>query len=182
MIYFIFLISILLHELGHIITGSLCGYKIKNFVFLPFGACIEFKEHKTQILKNIIIYFSGPMVNFFISYFFILYKIKFSTEIVYTNLILGIFNLLPINPLDGSKILKELLKKFLNNKKCNIISYKLSKFFLVIFSFLYSTFLVKIQNLSILIVLLYLWYIDFKEYKKLQTLLRAYNVIEKTNF
>ena len=184
MIYLIFLISILIHEFSHILVGIFFGYKVKNFKFLPFGAYIEFKEHykiKKQILKNCIIYLMGPISNFLISLIFVFYNFKYSEQIVYINFILGIFNLLPIIPLDGSKILREILINFFDNKRSNIYSYRVSKILLCLSTFIYSILIIKIKNISLFIVLLYLWYIDHKEEKKLNTVIKAYKIIEKTN-
>ncbi len=180
----IFSISIILHELAHIIVGFLFGYKIKNFKFLPFGTYIEFQEHvksNNQILKNIIIYLSGPIMNFFISYIFFMFKFNFSEEIIYSNLILGIFNLLPMNPLDGGKILKEIFKIFYDNKRSNLYSYKITKLFLCIFTFIYGILIIKFKNITLFLVLIYMWYIDIKEYKKLSSLIKIYDIIEKCN-
>ena len=46
-------------------------------------------------------------------FIFLLFPIEdeLKMKIVYTNLLLGIFNLIPIMPLDGGKILKEILVK-----------------------------------------------------------------------
>lgn len=185
MIFVIFLFSILIHELSHILIGLIFGYKLKNFRFIPFGAVIEFKElkkSKSEILKNLLIYFSGPLSNFIICYFAYITNYQISKDILYTNLILGIFNLLPLTPLDGGKILKELLKLVFSHKMSNIISYKITKFFLCLFTFLYSIFIIKLKNISLLIILVYLWYIDIIESKKIATLKKVYRLIEKSNF
>lgn len=185
MIYLIFVCSIFIHEISHIITGSILGYRVKKFCFLPFGAYIEFKEREKinhQIIKNILVFLAGPISNFFISYFSFTYEIRFKEEIFYTNLILGIFNLFPIIPLDGSKILKEIFKIFFDNQKSNIYLYRFSKLVLCLFTFFYSLFIVKIKNLSLVIIIVYLWYVDYKEEKMLKTTIRAYKVIEKSHF
>ena len=41
-IYFIFIISILLHEMAHMIVGVCLGLKIKKIMFNPLGMCLEF--------------------------------------------------------------------------------------------------------------------------------------------
>ena len=180
--FIIFFISIFLHECSHIIVGNLFGYKLDNFKILPFGMYIQFKENKKNryiVLKNIIIFLVGPITNFFISIVFMFVEIPYSYEIIYTNLILGIFNLLPLNPLDGSKILKEILKLMLGNKKGNIYSYLIMKTFLCIVTFMYSVLIIKIKNISFFIMILFFWYIDCKENRKLNTLIKAYDIIEK---
>ena len=185
MIYLIFLLSILLHELGHIAIGRIFGYKLKNIHFLPFGIYIEFKEKemiKKQSLINIVIYLFGPIVNFFICIIFLKVKTSISEIIIYMNLILGVFNLLPIHPLDGSKIIKEVLYILIGNKRGNIYSHNLSKCCLCIFTFINACFLVKFHNISIIFAILYLWYVNQKEEESLNKLLIAYNTIENHIF
>lgn len=184
MIYIIFIISILLHELGHIIIGLLFGFNLKKLKFIPFGAKIEFKEvYKTKnlIFKEMLIYFAGPFMNFLVCIIMFVKNSWFDTELFYTNLIIGIFNMLPLHPLDGGKIVKQFMKLFFNNKKSTIITYKITKVFLCIFTFLYSIFIIKIKNISLLIILIYLWYIDFLENRKIESLKKVYLLIEKSN-
>lgn len=185
MIYIIFLISMLLHELGHIIIGLILGFKLKNLRFIPFGAKIEFRELKKTkkiILKKILIYSAGPIMNLVSCYIVFFIDFEFNEEWFYTNLLIGIFNLLPITSLDGGKILKQIMKLFLNNKKSTIISYNITKVFLCIFTFLYALFIVKIKNISLLVILIYLWYIDFFENRKIETLKKVYSLIEKSDY
>lgn len=183
MLIFIFIISIIIHECIHILAGVICGYKLKNFKFVPFGTAIEFEDNSyNNAIKNIFIYIVGPLSNFFISYLIYITNIKFKEEIFYTNLILGIFNLLPLNPLDGGKILAEILKLIFNNKEANMYSYIINKVFLCFFTFLYSILIIKIKNISLVFLLAYLWYLDLKEYKRIVILKRVYSLIEKSNF
>lgn len=185
MIFVVFVFSILIHEITHIIVGGLFGYKLKKFRFVPFGTVIEFKETpkiNKSIIKNLIVYISGPLSNFLICFFVYNSKISIAKDIFFTNFLLGIFNLFPITPLDGSKIIKELLKIFLDYKNSNIITYQITKIFLCLFSFLYAIFIVKFKNISLLIILVYLWYIDILENRRITLLKKVYNLVEKSNF
>lgn len=71
--------------------------------------------------KKIAIAFAGPLVNMFIAIiaFFMPKNILIQKELlVYANLLLAIFNLLPIYPLDGGRILKEIITIKRRKKKC----------------------------------------------------------------
>lgn len=181
-IYFIFFISILLHEMVHMIVGVCLGLKIKKITFNPLGVCLEFigyrKNKKT--IKKIIINLSGPLFNFIfaiiISYLNIEYKLKI--DLFYTNLLLGIFNLLPIIPLDGGKILKEILSIKFGYKNANIYSMNISKILLIFISLSYSILIFKIKNVFLFFIIIYLWYLQIIEEKKLRTLIRVYNIID----
>lgn len=181
-IYFIFLISILLHEMAHMIVGVCLGLKIKKIMFNPLGVCLEFigyRENKKTI-KKIIINLSGPLFNFIfaiiISHLNIEYKLKI--DLFYTNLLLGIFNLLPIIPLDGGKILKEILSIKFGYKNANIYSMNISKILLIFISLSYSILIFKIKNVFLFFIIIYLWYLQIIEEKKLRTLIRVYNIID----
>ena len=181
-IYFIFLISILLHEIAHMIVGVCLGLKIKKIMFNPLGMCLEFigyRENKKTI-KKIIINLSGPLFNFIfaiiISHLNIEYKLKI--DLFYTNLLLGIFNLLPIIPLDGGKVLKEILSIKFGYKNANIYSMNISKILLIFISLSYSILIFKIKNIFLFFIIVYLWYLQIIEEKKLRTLIRVYNIID----
>ena len=118
-IYALVMIFALIHELAHLVTGMLMGLKPETLKIMPLGFCIEFKTNiedynkkilKSNILsiKKIIIAIAGPFVNIIIVLFGILYNID--TNIIYANLLLFLFNMLPIYPLDGGRILKNILK------------------------------------------------------------------------
>ena len=89
--------------------------------------------------------------------------------------------MLPILPLDGGKIFKEILNYFFGYKKSNIIVLNISKVFLILFSLLYSILIFKVKNIFIFFVIVYLWYLYYVEEKKLATVIKVYNILEKVN-
>ena len=182
MIYIIFLISILLHEFSHIIVAMCFGYKLVKFRFLVFGAVVEFKEHKKQkneIIKNLLIYFSGPFMNFIIC--LISYKSDFNLkiEIFYTNLILGIFNLLPINPLDGGRIIKGVLHIFFGKNKAEKYVNYISFASLIFITFVASIMIYKVENIAIFLIVVVLWLIFINEDRIYRRKIKIYNLQEK---
>ena len=57
-------IFILLHELGHAITGVILGLKIKKININVLGLSIEFENYgKERINNKIIIDMAGPVIN-----------------------------------------------------------------------------------------------------------------------
>jgi len=58
---------------------------------------------------EIIVSLSGPLSNFLLAFIFSRFPYFITYVLTYTNLYLGIFNLFPLPPLDGSKILLNLL-------------------------------------------------------------------------
>ena len=92
---------------------------------------------------------------------------------------LGIFNLFPILPLDGGNILKELLKIKYKNLKANKISLFISKTCLAGLIFTYSIVIIKVKNISILALIIYLIYLNFIEERKIKLLERTYRILNK---
>lgn len=132
--------------------------------------------------KKIITYLAGPILNFAMSAIFMVLPIDedLKIKIVYTNLLLGIFNLIPIIPLDGGKILKEILVKMIGNKDATIFMNRLTQVILVAFTLIYSVWILKLKNFAIFLLILYLWYLKYLEDRKVHTLLKAYEIIEKS--
>lgn len=127
---------VIIHELGHFFFFKIFKINVIKIVIYPFGGItiVDKKIHE-RIYKTIICSLGGLIFQgllFFIFLFFIKYNVisldTFSLFKTY-NFTLFIFNLLPIIPLDGSKIYFALLTKCL--------SYKLSYYLMFISNFIF---------------------------------------------
>ena len=122
-IYMLFMILALIHECGHLVCGVCLGLKPSNIKITPVGFQILFEnyiqDYNTKIqkgnevcIKKIAIAIAGPLINLFIAIiaFFMPQNIAVPKEnLIYANIILAIFNLLPIYPLDGGRLVKEIV-------------------------------------------------------------------------
>ena len=185
-LYLLFIVFITIHEIMHALVGIICGFKPASMEIMPFGLSLTFYSFSSaNAKKKIITYLAGPISNIILAIIFIGVSNKYNTndEIIvysiYTNILLGIFNLLPILPLDGGKILKEILKKIYGNKKSYSLISFIGKVTLAILKLFYSIFILKFKNIGVVVILMYLWYLKIKEDKKINRLIKLYDCIEK---
>ncbi len=181
-LYAMIMIFAIIHELGHLLAGLLMGMKPEKLEIMPFGVSISFKinvnEYNKKIkkgnlleIKKIIVALAGPITNFIlilITYNLNLDLIK-SMMIIYTNFLIMIFNLLPIYPLDGGRVLKEILHIIFGKRKSEKHINAISKIMVIVITAISSILILYIQNISIFLIDMYLWYLVIKEdlkYKK----------------
>ena len=152
--FLLFNIIIIIHELGHIIMAKILKWKIEKIVILPFGALTIFNEKiNRKIIEELLIAISGPIMQ---TILFFTTDSKFTTY----NIIILILNLIPILPLDGSKILNLILNKFLSFRNSYIISIYISFVCIIIFAIY---FLINF-NLVIMCALTFTLIKTIKEY------------------
>ena len=111
---FFYVLVVTLHEYGHFLVARHYGYKIDALIFSLSGAGITtnstFKEK-----HDIIISLSGPLVNLIFIILTICTWWIFPLSYLYTydflicNIVVMLFNLTPIFPLDGGRILMSIL-------------------------------------------------------------------------
>ena len=139
--YIIFMTIIIIHELGHILASIFLKWKIKEIIILPLGCLIKFNDLINKPLKE----------EFIISIMGIIFQLLFTYKInpLYNNIII-LFNLLPIYPLDGSKILNILLNKISNFKTSYIMTFHLSYIIIIL---LLIFLIIKKDLISIIILI-----------------------------
>ncbi len=181
-IYLMFLFFVLIHEISHLIVGLMMGGKAEKMYITPLGVSLEIYSYgKNSSLTKIIFYFSGPLINLILAFIFFYLEINmnFKEQLIYTNLAICFFNLLPILPLDGGKILKEIFTIIFKSEISNYIMIIFSKIFLGIISLAYSILIIKVKNIYILILLIYLWYLFSIEERKYFILKKTRDEIKK---
>lgn len=145
-----------MHELGHITMGILLNWKIEKVVICPFGGMTYFNELQNRKIKEeFLIAIAGPIYQ--IIFYLLLIILKFDNPLLESiNTFLLIFNLLPIYPLDGSKIVLLILQKFISFYKSYIILILISVITLLSLIFIYHSFLYIILYIFLLIQIYFL--------------------------
>ena len=113
--YAVIFLSMLLHELSHIAAARLYGIKTDLFSASAIGFSAAIQIGSCSKKELIFIYSAGPAFNLLV-YFaaLILDNILLGDQspiglVSTSNLLLGLFNLLPVLPLDGGRLMLELL-------------------------------------------------------------------------
>ena len=156
------LFSSLLHESGHLASMYLLKVKPEKIIFSATGLKIERRAVNISSFKNeIIIALSGVFVNFILSFvsfvLYFLFGIHKLFLFALVNIVIGLFNLLPLESLDGANVLCFILTRRLGDEKAQKTVMTTSIFTsLFITVFIILTFCLKIVNPSLIIVLLYL--------------------------
>ena len=128
------LFIVLFHEIGHIFITILLGYNIKSIEIFPFGGMSKIdKPLNTPIIHDLLIAVFGVVFQLMLSLFGIIANIDYTFLKINQSIML--FNLLPIIPLDGSKILFEIYCLFFSFRKSLNLYYLSSLAFLGIFLF-----------------------------------------------
>lgn len=169
----------LIHELAHMLTGILLKLKPKTLEIQPFGIGIIFESFENTEKNKIIIAMAGPLINILIALFFSSIDVNVKDIIINCNIILAIFNLLPIYPLDGGRILKALIKMKSTGEIAEKIINKISNILMILITVLSSVLILIYHNIGLVLIVAYLWIIVIKENNKYILKKRIYTIINK---
>lgn len=195
-IYSILMFFALIHELGHLVFGLFLGFKPEKMTILPYGLKISFKTknidfnkklQKGNILsiKKIILALGGPIINIICIIITLIINERIYIEknlyenIIYANLLIAIFNMLPIYPLDGGRVVKEITHIFLGLRNSYKYTQLISEIILYIITVLSSVLILYYKNIAIFVILVYLWFIVYKNKKEIASKEKIYKSIEK---
>lgn len=192
-IYAILMLFAFIHELGHLLAGILLGMKPDKLEIMPLGISISFrvlpKDYNYKVkfgnifeVKKIIVALAGPLTNFIIVVLALNLNLEIVSNmiIIYCNLLLMIFNLLPIYPLDGGRILNSVLYILFGKIKSEQMINNISFAVLMLITISSSIIVYAFKNISIFLIVIFLWVIYLKEDLIYRRRKKIYKLVEKT--
>ena len=146
-----------LHETGHLLAMKIKGEKAAAITFYGGGIKISRERQSSSIL----VILGGVIVNFALAALFLFIKNQYMNIFGAINLIIGLFNLLPVSCLDGKQLLDLILLKILPPQKAIFCSHTLEIVNRVIaFIAVIALLLLNAVNFSAVIVFVYVFAVD----------------------
>lgn len=172
-----------IHELGHMTAGILLKLKPKSLNLMPVGISITFETYgykKIIEIKKILIAASGPLTNLLICVIvaFLHINEQIKELIIYSNILIAIFNLIPLYPLDGGRILKGIIRLKYKEIEADGMVNNISNMIMIGLTAISSIAILYLKNIAILFVIIYLWLIIIKENKRYNMKKKVYEACQ----
>lgn len=103
------LAAAVVHEGGHYLVLRLLGGRVTMLHLTLFGAEMETDNHHVSYGGEVLAALAGPGANLFCASLLAALGDGIQPELVGANVTLGLFNLLPVRPLDGGRALYQLI-------------------------------------------------------------------------
>ncbi len=119
------LLAAILHELGHIAAALLSKARLTKLDITPFGLRMSCCDEQLSTARAVLVSSGGIIANL-LTFFAAIALYGLTTQehlqiFAYAGLIIGLLNLIPIEPLDGGRIFSLLLHRKLNSRTADRI-------------------------------------------------------------
>jgi len=136
-------VSVLLHELGHSTVAMSYKIGVRSITLLIFGGISQIEAEPPSATAQFWISIAGPAVSFALAGLFFLLQTVFKNVapllalgkyLVYINIVLGLFNLIPGFPLDGGGVFRAVVWGITHNlRRATLTAANLGRFIAYVF-------------------------------------------------
>lgn len=141
---------VLLHEFGHILAARRYGVRTPEVVLLPIGGVARMERMPETPRQEIVVALAGPAVNLVIAAVLVVAlgglpsfaaTLETSTgglagRLLYANLFIAAFNLLPAFPMDGGRVFRALLSWWQGPARGTLIAARTGQGFAILLALL----------------------------------------------
>ena len=111
-----FVLLIFSHEMGHYIAAKKVNIDVSGPVFIPFvGAFISMKDEPDNAITEAKIAAGGPILGSLAALICVLFYVLTNSQLflalAYSGFMINLFNLIPIHPMDGGRIVTAISPK-----------------------------------------------------------------------
>lgn len=135
------------HEYGHLRAMKKCGLPTKGMYLIPFVGGLAVGDMPKSRWQDVYISMMGPVYGLVLTVaFYVVYLVTnshFAGLVASTSALLNLFNLIPVHPLDGGRVVKSLVFSGRNylalvalliiSALCFVVAWKLGLFFITFF-------------------------------------------------
>ncbi|WP_246131897.1 M50 family metallopeptidase [Paenibacillus hemerocallicola] len=166
-------VIVLIHELGHVAAAKSFGWNVIRVELLPFGGVAETEDRgRSSAFQEAAVALAGPLQNAWMALFAVvmsrlgIWDSGWCDYFMTANMMIGLFNLLPVLPLDGGKVMQALMSRWLPYYRtlllCSLVS-------LLLAAVLAAAALLGIRSsgihLNLLVIALFLVYSNWYSYR-----------------
>ncbi len=163
-------VLVIIHELGHVSVARAYHWRVSRIQLLPFGGVAEVEEWGNKDpVEEFMVSLAGPFLNgvmWGIAWIFGrigFWELEWAHYFMWCNAIIAGFNLLPLWPLDGGKMVQALLSMGLPYRRAVYLTYFIS------FSGLLILLVVSLSilwfHLNLFVIVIYLTVQNIIDYK-----------------
>lgn len=125
---FVAFFCVLLHEFGHALAAKQAGYRVPSITLMILGGVASIQSFGKNPHKDLYVTIMGPVVTLalclvsFLGIMLFPFLKNFFALVFLINAALFVFNILPIHPMDGGRLLKDTCRLYFDNSTARKIT------------------------------------------------------------